>query len=82
MRGADHLPAGPPPLTAKPSRTLAELGNRSLSQHGLSPKNYGFWEESTKDFLNDQPYYRNQRYGDKWYNQPAKFVDNELHNVF
>ena len=62
-----------------------ELGK----QHpGLTGRVYGtpyadpFGKEIAKHFLNDQRYYRNQLYGDKWYNQPAKFVDNKLQDVF
>jgi hypothetical protein len=38
-------------------------------------------EEATKDFLSDQRNYRNQLYGDTWYNQPAKFVDDKCQDV-
>lgn len=54
---------------------------------GVTGRVYGtpyvdpFGKEAAKDFLNDQRNYRNQLYGDKWYNQPAKFVDNKLQDL-
>ncbi len=58
-------------------------------QHpGITGRVYGtpyverFGKEATQDFPNDQRNHRNQLYGDKWYNQPAKFVDDKVQDVF
>jgi hypothetical protein len=38
-------------------------------------------KERAKDFLNEERETRNARYGDQWYNQPAKFVDNKAQDL-
>jgi hypothetical protein len=44
-----------------------------------------YWDPKGKDaiksFLESQRTYNNNIYGDKWYNAPAKFVDNKLMNL-
>ncbi len=40
-----------------------------------------FGKERGKDFLNEERETRNARYGDQWYNQPAKFVDNKAQDL-